>query len=78
MSKSKRGGRRPGSGRKPPDPAIVARVLELSAQGLTPRQISEHPDIRGRRSLRAVYSDIARGASRMGAALLSRKGYEAM
>jgi hypothetical protein len=60
MSKSKRGGRRPGAGRKPPDPALVARVLELAAEGLTARQVADHPDVKGRRSLRAVYADIER------------------
>jgi hypothetical protein len=60
LKKSNRGGWRPGAGRKPPDPALVARVLALAAEGLIPRQIIEHPDVKGRRSLRAVYLDIER------------------
>ena len=64
MSESKRGGARLGAGRKPADPALVARVLELHAEGLRPAAIVAHPDIKGRRSVRAVYADIARHAGR--------------
>lgn len=61
LKKSNRGGWRPGAGRKPPDPVLIARILALAEEGLIPRQIIEHPDVKGRRSLRAVYADIAKG-----------------
>lgn len=68
MAKSQRGGRRPGAGRPPPDPALVARVIELHMEGMAPRQIAAHPDIAGKRSARSVYLDIAKWRARTGAA----------
>lgn len=64
MKKSKRGGRRLGAGRPPPDPALVARIIELHQQGLAPQQVAAHPDVVGRRSVRSVYLDIAKWKTR--------------